>query len=146
MNTLHFSFCFSVYSISRSICFLFLSDTRRKKKKQKGENGKMGKEENFLVKMEQVPKPQTSLCRVRSWEPVSACSGHEFCEGRAAFLSMCVCVCVLVIQSCPILCDPMDCSPPGSSVHGSLQSRILVWVALSCSRGSSQPRYRTPVS
>ena len=92
VNSLHFSFCLSVYSISRSIYFLFLSDARRKKKKKKGENGKMGKEENFLGKMEQVPKPQASLCRVRYWEPVSACSGHEFCEGRAAFLSMCVCV------------------------------------------------------
>ena len=37
---------------------------------------------------------------------------------------------VLVIQSCPTLCDPMDCSPPGSSVHGILQARILEWVAI----------------
>ena len=43
-------------------------------------------------------------------------------------------------QSCPTLCDPMDCSPPGSSVHGILQARILEWVAISSSRGSSQPR------
>ena len=40
-----------------------------------------------------------------------------------------VCVCS-VIQPCPILCDPMDCSPPGSSVHGILQARILEWVAI----------------
>ena len=38
-------------------------------------------------------------------------------------------VCVLVTQSCPTLWDPMDCSPPGSSVHGILQARILEWVA-----------------
>ena len=38
------------------------------------------------------------------------------------------------------LCDPMDCSPPGSSVHGILQARILEWVAIPFSRGSSQPR------
>ena len=44
-----------------------------------------------------------------------------------------------VAQSCPTLCDPMD-SPPGSSVHGLLQARILKWVATSYSRGSSQPR------
>ena len=44
------------------------------------------------------------------------------------------------------LCDPMDCSPPGSSVHGILQARILEWVAISFSRGSSQPRDRTQVS
>ena len=53
---------------------------------------------------------------------------------------------VLVTQSCPTLCDPMDCSPPGSSVHGILQARILEWVAMSFSRGSSQPRDWTWVS
>ena len=47
---------------------------------------------------------------------------------------------VLVTQSCPTLCDPMDCSPPGSSVHGILQARILEWVAYPFSRGYSQPR------
>ena len=44
------------------------------------------------------------------------------------------------------LCGPMDCSPPGSSVHGISQARILVWVATSYSRGSSQPRDLTQVS
>ena len=44
------------------------------------------------------------------------------------------------LQSCPTLCDPMDCSLPGSSVHGILQARILEWVAMPSSRGSSQPR------
>ena len=48
-----------------------------------------------------------------------------------------------VAQSCPTLCNPVDCSPPGSSVHGILQARILEWVAISFSRGSSQPRDRT---
>ena len=47
---------------------------------------------------------------------------------------------VLVTQSCPTLCDSMDCSPPGSSVCEIFQARILDWVALSFSRGSSQPR------
>ena len=41
-------------------------------------------------------------------------------------------------QSCPRLCDPNDCSPPGSSVRGTLQARILEWVAMPSSRGSSQ--------
>ena len=46
--------------------------------------------------------------------------------------------CVLVVtQSCPTLCDPMDYSPPGSSVHGDLQARMLEWIAISYSRGSS---------
>ena len=42
-----------------------------------------------------------------------------------------------VTQSCPTLCDPMDCSLPGSSLHGILQARVLEWVAISFSRGSS---------
>ena len=44
------------------------------------------------------------------------------------------------------LCDPRACSPPGSSVHGIFQARILEWVAISSSRGSSQPRGRTHIS
>ena len=51
--------------------------------------------------------------------------------------------CRLVTESCPILCHPMDCSLPGSSVHGILQVRILECIAISSSRGSSQPRDRT---
>ena len=51
-----------------------------------------------------------------------------------------------VSQSCPTLCDDMDCSLPGSSVHGIFQARILEWVAISFSRGSSPPRDRTWVS
>ena len=47
------------------------------------------------------------------------------------------------VKSCPTLCDPVDCSLPGSSVHGILQARILEWVAISFSRGFSQPRDRT---
>ena len=45
-----------------------------------------------------------------------------------------------VSQSCPTLCDSVDCGPPGSSVHGILQGRILEWVTISFSRGSSRPR------
>ena len=52
----------------------------------------------------------------------------------------------LVTQSCPTLCNSMDCSPPGSSVHGILQARILKWVAIPSSRGSSKPRDRTHLS
>ena len=51
-----------------------------------------------------------------------------------------------VTQSCPTLCDPMDCSPQSSSVHGILQARVLEWVAISFSRGSSRPRDWTQVS
>ena len=52
----------------------------------------------------------------------------------------------IVAQSCQILCDPMDYSPPGSSVHRILQGRILEWFAMPFSRGSSQPRDWTWVS
>ena len=51
-----------------------------------------------------------------------------------------------VAQSCPTLCDPMDCSLPGSSVHWILQARILEWVAISFAREYSWPRDRTQVS
>ena len=49
-------------------------------------------------------------------------------------------------QSCPTLCDPMDCSPPGSSVHGILQARLLECVAISFSWESSWPRDHTQIS
>ena len=57
-----------------------------------------------------------------------------------------LCVCAKPLQLCPTLCNPMDYSPPGSSVHGILQARILEWVAISFSRGSSWPRNWTHVS
>jgi len=52
----------------------------------------------------------------------------------------------LVAQSCLTLCDPMDCSSPGSSSIGILMARILEWVAMTSSRGSCQPRDKTQVS
>ena len=51
-----------------------------------------------------------------------------------------------VDQLCLTLCDPVDCSPPGSFIHGILHARILEWVAISFSRGSSQPRDWAQVS
>ena len=51
-----------------------------------------------------------------------------------------------VTQSCLTLCDPMDCSLPGSFVHGIFQAIVLEWIAISFSKGSSQPRDRTQVS
>ena len=75
--------------------------------------------------------------------------------GKLIVISSCVCVCVCVCmcvcvysclhthsvaQSCPTLCDPLDCNPPGSSVHGISQARILGRVAISFSRVSSWSR------
>ena len=56
------------------------------------------------------------------------------------------CVCAKSLQSCPTLCDPMDHSPPVSSVHGILQARIQKWVVISSSRGSSWPGDWTCIS
>ena len=55
-------------------------------------------------------------------------------HGTSLRVCVCVCVCVCVTQWCPTLCDPTDCGPPGSSVHGILQERILEWAATSFSR------------
>ena len=72
-------------------------------------------------------------------------SAGEFLKNHwSPFLSCCCCC--LVAKSCPTLCDPVDHSPPGSSIHGILQARILEWVAISFSRASSQPRDQTHVS
>ena len=48
-------------------------------------------------------------------------------------------VCVCIAQSCPTLCDPLDCGSPDTSIHGILEARMLKWVAISFSRGSSWP-------
>ena len=70
-----------------------------------------------------------------------AASGTCSC-GKQALVAQ-VCTCALL---CLTLCNHVDCCPPGSSAHGIFQARILEWVAISCSRGSSQPRDRTPIS
>ena len=62
---------------------------------------------------------------------------------RCEVFSLPACMCAQWPQSCLTLCDPMDCNPPGPSVHGILQARILEWVAISFSRGFYQPRDRT---
>ena len=67
----------------------------------------------------------------------------KFSRGKSCFS---LDLCVLVTQSCPVFCGPMDCSPPGSSVHGMLQGRILEWAAIPFSRGSSQPRHQIHLS
>ena len=54
--------------------------------------------------------------------------------------------CAQSLQLCPILCNPMDCSLPGSFVHGILQARIVEWIAMSSSKWSTQPRNRTHIS
>ena len=66
----------------------------------------------------------------------------------ASLVTMChhACMHTKSLQVCPTLCNPMGCSPPSSSVHGISQTRILEWVAMLSSRGSSQPREWTLTS
>ena len=66
-------------------------------------------------------------------------------DKNSSFCGVCMHACMCV-QSCLILWDSTDCSPPGSSVHGILLARVLEWVAVSYSRGSSWPRDQTWVS
>ena len=73
------------------------------------------------------------------------CFSLEFPEGNNPINTLILC-CAQSLQLCPTLCDPMDHSLLGSSVHGILQARILEWVAMPSSRGSSPPRDRTQVS
>ena len=71
------------------------------------------------------------------------CYSHLFkhCIGLGSQFSL-----VVHAQPCPTCCNPLECSPPGSSVHGISQARMLEGVAISSSRGSSQPRDQTCVS
>ena len=83
-----------------------------------------------------------SLTRDRTLAP---CIGKSNLNHWTARKVPCCCSC-LVAQSCLTLCEPVDCSPPGSSVHGISQARILEWVAISSCRGSSRPSDPTHVS
>ena len=67
-------------------------------------------------------------------------------ENNQSFLCVRLCAHTCVQFMYLTLCDPIDCSPPGSSIHGIFQAKILAWVVISYFRGSSQPRDRTHVS
>ena len=68
------------------------------------------------------------------WASVSASTKYRE-MGDIGYLNRCLRA--KLLQSCLTQCDSVDCSPPGSSVHGTLQARILAWIAISYSRGSS---------
>ena len=74
---------------------------------------------------------------------LSVCRPEAWIQRAASFWRL---HCVLVAQLCLTLCDPMDCSPPHFSVQGILQARILEWIAMPFSKGSSLPRDQTNVS
>ena len=69
---------------------------------------------------------------------------NAYCSVRCCSPPNTSCVLAKSLQLCPTLCDPMDYSLPGSSVHGILQTRILEWVAMPSSRGSSRPMGLNP--
>ena len=79
------------------------------------------------------PEAKRSLLE-EAWGPISVSATAQSKNEGALLRPFSV---MLVARSCPILCDPMACSSPGSSVHGILQARILEWVAISSSRWSS---------
>ena len=100
-----------------------------------------------LLQTSQIPEaPLKFLLMAFSHAGVSFISQlHAYPSTRLPFLFTTVKVKMLVTQSCPTLCDSLDCSLPGSSVHGILQARILEWVVMPSSRGSSHLRNWTQV-
>ena len=99
-----------------------------------------------------INKSSTSSCinskRFSDWIPtqnqtINNGLKHRLITKKSPFY---VCMWAQVLQLCPTLCDPVSCSPPGSSVGGISQARILEWVAIFFSRGSSWPRGWTHVS
>ena len=114
---------------------------------------------NFRVLQQLVLSHTIKNWRSKSMDHIHAFHAASGCPGKAwgpGVLQLSQCkfsimvgmkkkkkVKVLVAQSCLTLCNPIDCSPPGSSVHGIVQARILEWVAIPFSRGSSQPRDQT---
>ena len=102
---------------------------------------------SFLLSLTQNPifSPwHMKSCRIKFSPPLLRHLKPFSCSPQRRFLLL-LCMC-LVAQSCPTLCYHMDCSPPGSSVHGILQARILEWVDMTSSRGPFHARDRSQVS
>ena len=94
-------------------------------------------------------RDHSHVLKTKPGSPEAPASSEQCLWSPKSFIrspsSSCV-LCAKSLQSCLTLCIPMDCSLPGSSVHGILQARILEWVAVPSSRGSSRPRDQTCVS
>ena len=94
----------------------------------------------------------TSFVTKKMWSCITNPGPRSRAQGSRPMCHEFSCYCerkkvkVLVVQSCQNLCDPMDCGPPDTSVHGVLQARVLECIPMPFSRGSSQPRDRTWVS
>ena len=87
----------------------------------------------------------SSLVTLLLWPMCKELSSHLKGKVSQKYSRHLACECILSHQSCLTLCDPTDCSLPGSSVHEILQARILKWVVMLSSRRSSWPRYQTLV-
>ena len=100
-----------------------------------GGRGPWAKESGGLEKLDSAMKRSRPGSSGWNATPNTSISAPEIYEIYVRLLTSwmcryCVCVCVWVAQSCPTLCDPMGHSPPGSSVHGILQARVLEWTAI----------------
>ena len=94
-------------------------------------------DQTFLARFDPRQGSNLLLLNLLSWQEDSLQLSHlGSLYLITLYINECVCV-VLVAQSYPILCDPIDCRPPGSSVHGILQATILEWVAIPFFRGST---------
>ena len=105
--------------------------------------------EAWHAAIHEVTKSQT---RLSDWTELNSflygpalTSIHNYWKNHSFAHLISHCACAKLLQSCLILCDPLDCSLPGSSVHGILQRWILEWVAISSSRGSSSTRNWTRI-
>ena len=92
------------------------------------------------------PKSSFQFSCTISWKNPNELFGQLSTSSLYALVSSRFCCCCSVGKSDPTLCNPTDCSPPGSSVYGILQARILEWLVILFSKGSSQPRDRTQIS
>ena len=79
--------------------------------------------------------PAVGVLGLSQW-PAMKVPRKDFYQKNSGLFNVCVCS---LTQSCPTLCGPMDCSPPGSSVHGIFQARILEWIATAHSRNLPNP-------
>ena len=90
------------------------------------------------------------VCQTSTWEAPRSCTHTSLYSslpsGCSYVVSLICCCCCLDAQSCLALCDPVDCKQPGSSVLGITQARIMEWVVISFSGGSSRPSDQSCVS
>ena len=94
-----------------------------------------------------ISYPTKACLSMKSWWRSIFQNSRVFeCSTPTTVVVVSIVLCGSVTKSSPILCDPMDCSLPGSSVYGIFQARVLEWVTISFSRRSSQPRDQTHVS